>query len=66
MALDQGEFFRGRDKHGIGAGGGHPVAVLAGMVDIEAMGVVLDRTHPPSPSLELGNDLFQEGGLAFR
>jgi hypothetical protein len=34
------------------------------MVDLEAVAVVLDRRHPPSPASQLGNELLDQRGLA--
>ena len=48
----------------VGPGGGQAVAVLAGVVDIETVGIVLDDSHAVTATLELDNDLFQQGGLA--
>ena len=43
MLFYQREFFGRRDEHGVGTGGGKAMAVLAGMVYVEAVGIVLDR-----------------------
>ena len=40
VALHQSQFLLGSDHHGVRPGDGEPVAVLAGMIDFEAVGVM--------------------------
>lgn len=66
MVLDESKFLLGGYEHGIRSGGGQPVAVLARMIDVERVCVVLDYSDLVAALLEFGDDLFQQGGFAFR
>lgn len=64
MLFHEGEFFRGGDDHRFRAGRGQPVAVLAGMVDLEPVGVVLDGPDAIAATCQLGQETLNEGRLA--
>src|SRR3990172_9395264 len=61
---DDRRLFPGGDHRDIRPRGGEPVTVLPGVVDLEAVRVVLDGGHPMPGRFQTRDDLLREGRLS--